>query len=113
MTTPAYSPGLEGVIAGETAICTVEGGLSYRGYFVGDLAAVWGPATDDLWAAGSAGAIAHYDGESWRQVTHQTIGAPYLRQFLALHGTSSIDIWVVGQELGEGGSSGLIYHYQP
>jgi 2-methylcitrate synthase/citrate synthase II len=33
-----YSPGLEGVIAGETAICTVEGGLSYRGYFVGDLA---------------------------------------------------------------------------
>jgi citrate synthase len=39
MTTPAYSPGLEGVIAGETAICTVEGGLSYRGYFVGDLAA--------------------------------------------------------------------------
>ena len=38
MSTPAYSPGLEGVIAGETAICTVEGGLSYRGYFVGDLA---------------------------------------------------------------------------
>jgi citrate synthase len=26
------------VVAGETAICTVEGGLSYRGYFVGDLA---------------------------------------------------------------------------
>lgn len=38
MSTPAYSPGLEGVVAGETAICTVEGGLSYRGYFVGDLA---------------------------------------------------------------------------
>ncbi len=38
MTTPAYSPGLEGVIAGETAICTVEGGLSYRGYHVGELA---------------------------------------------------------------------------
>lgn len=35
---PAYSPGLEGVVAGETAISTVEGGLSYRGYFVGDLA---------------------------------------------------------------------------
>lgn len=40
MSTPAtaYSPGLEGVIAGETAISTVEGGLSYRGYSVGDLA---------------------------------------------------------------------------
>lgn len=37
MTTPAYSPGLEGVVAGETAISTVEGGLSYRGYPVGEL----------------------------------------------------------------------------
>jgi citrate synthase len=34
-----YSPGLEGVIAGETAISTVEGGLRYRGYPVGELAA--------------------------------------------------------------------------
>jgi len=38
MSASTYSPGLEGVIAGETAICTVEDGLSYRGYFVGDLA---------------------------------------------------------------------------
>jgi 2-methylcitrate synthase/citrate synthase II len=33
-----YSPGLEGVIAGETAISTVSGGLSYRGYPVTELA---------------------------------------------------------------------------
>ena len=32
MTTEIYSPGLEGVIAGETAISTVAGGLRYRGY---------------------------------------------------------------------------------
>lgn len=32
-----YSPGLEGVIAGETAISTVAGGLSYRGYPIGEL----------------------------------------------------------------------------
>jgi citrate synthase len=37
-TTPAYSPGLEGVIAGETAVSTIEGGLRYRGYPVGELA---------------------------------------------------------------------------
>ncbi|MFO0844193.1 MAG: citrate/2-methylcitrate synthase [Gemmataceae bacterium] len=39
-TTPqeVYSPGLEGVIAGETAISTVVGGLSYRGYPVTELA---------------------------------------------------------------------------
>jgi len=33
-----YSPGLEGVIAGETAISTTEGGLRYRGYAVTELA---------------------------------------------------------------------------
>jgi 2-methylcitrate synthase/citrate synthase II len=32
-----YSPGLEGVIAGETAISTVTGGLRYRGYPIGEL----------------------------------------------------------------------------
>jgi citrate synthase len=37
MTTEIYSPGLEGVIAGETAISTVTGGLRYRGYPVGEL----------------------------------------------------------------------------
>jgi 2-methylcitrate synthase len=37
---PAYSPGLEGVIAGESAICQVnpDAGLFYRGYDVHDLA---------------------------------------------------------------------------
>ncbi|MCS6850618.1 MAG: citrate synthase [Gemmataceae bacterium] len=38
-TAEIYSPGLEGVIAGETAISTVEGGLRYRGYPVGELVA--------------------------------------------------------------------------
>jgi citrate synthase len=37
-TTEIYSPGLEGIIAGQTAISTVVGGLSYRGYPVGELA---------------------------------------------------------------------------
>src|SRR5437867_1550218 len=39
-TKPAYSPGLEGVIAGETSICWVDpnAGLLYRGYDVHDLA---------------------------------------------------------------------------
>src|SRR4051812_14003226 len=35
-----YSPGLEGVIAGETAISTVAEGLSYRGYKVTELCGV-------------------------------------------------------------------------
>ena len=81
--------------------------------FVGDLTAVWGPGPDDLWGAGGAGAIARYDGESWDEIAHQKIGAPYLRQFLAIHGTAGGDVWVVGQELGEGGSTGLIWRRAP
>src|SRR5437016_4439446 len=38
-TAEIYSPGLEGVIAGETAVSTVQGGLRYRGYPVTELAA--------------------------------------------------------------------------
>lgn len=38
MTTEIYAPGLEGIIAGETAISTVEGGLRYRGYPITELA---------------------------------------------------------------------------
>jgi citrate synthase len=37
MSDPVYSPGLEGVVAGETAVSTIEGGLRYRGYPVGEL----------------------------------------------------------------------------
>lgn len=37
-TSEIYSPGLEGVIAGETAISTITGGLRYRGYPVVELA---------------------------------------------------------------------------
>jgi 2-methylcitrate synthase len=36
--TETYSPGLEGVVAGETAISTVETGLTYRGYAIEELA---------------------------------------------------------------------------
>jgi 2-methylcitrate synthase/citrate synthase II len=37
---PAYSPGLEGVVAGETAISTIGEGLTYRGYAVEEIAAL-------------------------------------------------------------------------
>ncbi|MBT8494421.1 MAG: hypothetical protein KJO07_15300 [Deltaproteobacteria bacterium] len=81
--------------------------------FVGDLAAVWGPEPDDLWAAGTAGSVARYNGSSWNEVRHQRIGAPYLQQLVAIHGSSATNIWAVGTQLGEGGGQGLIFRYQP
>jgi citrate synthase len=38
MSSEPYYPGLEGVIAGETAVSTITGGLKYRGYAIEDLA---------------------------------------------------------------------------
>ncbi|HEY2826625.1 MAG TPA: citrate/2-methylcitrate synthase, partial [Pirellulales bacterium] len=38
MSEPQFHPGLEGVVAGETAISTLTGGLFYRGYPVEELA---------------------------------------------------------------------------
>jgi hypothetical protein len=80
---------------------------------VGDGSAVWGASPDDLWAVGSPGSFAHYDGDSWDERAHQDIGAPYLRQLVAIHGSSATNIWAVGAELGEGGSTPLIFHYDP
>jgi hypothetical protein len=74
-----------------------------------DLNAVWGTGPDQIWAGGSPGVIARYDG-SWDTITQQQIGAPYLRQMHAVHGSSATDVWVVGTQLGEGGAKGLIYH---
>lgn len=81
--------------------------------FIGDLATVWGRAPDDLWAAGGAGSIAHFDGDAWDEVAHQEIGAPYLRQFVAVHGTAEGDVYVVGHQLGESGSTPLVWHRAP
>ena len=81
--------------------------------FVGDLAAVWGPAPDDLWAVGSAGSIARYTGGSWEELAHQKIGSPYLRMFTRVHGSSSTNVWAIGYQLGEGGSTPLLYRYAP
>ena len=38
MSEEIYSPGLEGVVAGETTVSTLAGGLQYRGYAVEELA---------------------------------------------------------------------------
>lgn len=78
---------------------------------LGDFEAVWGIG-DTIWAAGSPGAIIKFDGD-WESLAMQRIGAPYLQQMVAVHGSSANDVWVVGHQLGEGGSTGLIYHIGP
>ncbi len=78
---------------------------------VGEPAAVWGATSDDVWASGSAGSIAHWDGKGWKEVMHQHVGAPYLQQLPSVHGSGPDDIWAVGQQVGSGGSTPLIFHH--
>jgi len=75
----------------------------------GDIQAMWGETPDDLWGAGDFGAIMHYDGDAWREVDSQPIGAPYLRIFSDVHGSGSGDIWAVGNQLGDDGNTPVIY----
>jgi hypothetical protein len=80
---------------------------------VGELSAVWGATPDDVWASGSAGSISHWDGKAWSELTHQKIGAPFLQQLVSVHGTGADDVWIVGQQLGNSGSTPLILHRGP
>jgi hypothetical protein len=49
---------------------------------------IWGSGPSDIYAL-STFDLVDYDGDSWTDVAHQKIGAPNLRLFLAMHGTSS------------------------
>ena len=73
---------------------------------------IWGFGPDDIWAAGTAGQVAHWDGGAWRSVRHQPIGAPYLHQFHAVHGSPSAGVFVVGQVLGAEGNHGIIFKHE-
>jgi hypothetical protein len=61
--------------------------------------AVWGSATDDVFAAGSGGTILHYDGNSWMP---QPSGSGGL--LAGVWGTAPDDVFAVG-------SGGTILHY--
>ncbi|HTU89434.1 MAG TPA: citrate/2-methylcitrate synthase [Gemmataceae bacterium] len=94
MTTEIYSPGLEGVIAGETAISTVAGGLRYRGYPVTELAE---KATFDevayLLLYGELPAVAQLADFQKRIATARCLPGPLINLLGAIPlGTSSMDV---------------------
>ena len=52
-----------------------------------DLSAVWGTATDDVWATGNWGVAWHWDGGSWTQTLTGT-DAPLNGVWVDSHGTA-------------------------
>jgi len=79
---PPYSPGLDGVIAGETAICQVDpnAGLLYRGYDVDELAPSV-PFEDIVWLLFYGDLPTPADSESLRArlAAEQALPAPVLQ----------------------------------
>jgi hypothetical protein len=71
----------------------VEGGWCWQrpNQFGTSLAAVWGNAVDDVWAAGADGTLAHFDGASWQLVPSGSSADLY-----AVWGASAHDVWAVG-----------------
>ncbi|MCA9620589.1 MAG: hypothetical protein KC731_16315 [Myxococcales bacterium] len=82
---------------------------SFENDFTAEAAALWGSSSDDIWGVGTPGGVIHYDGSEWTEEGHQEIGAPYLRQFHAVHGSGQGDVWIVGTELGDGGAVPQLY----
>lgn len=79
MAEPIYSPGLEGILAGETAISTIAGGLQYRGYRIEDLSA---HATFEevafLLLYGELPTAAEVDAFTLRLAAHAAVAPPIL-----------------------------------
>lgn len=64
-----------------------------------DLEALWGIASDDIWAGGSNGYLFHWDGRAW---TYSSCLGGYTVR--GIHGRARDDVWAVADE-------GIVYHW--
>jgi len=67
--------------------------------FPRSLRAIWGSGIRDIWAVGERGAIIHYDGTAWSQLSN----SPTTLGLRGVWGTAANDVWAVGD-------SGVILH---
>jgi hypothetical protein len=60
--------------------------------------ALWGSASNDVWAVGSAGTILHWNGETWR-LADEPLRTATKEDLFAVWGTSSSDLWIAGRNV--------------
>jgi hypothetical protein len=58
-----------------------------------DFSGVWGSSSSDVWAVGSFGTIAHYNGTSWSGVSS---GITRDQNLTSVWGTTASNVWAVG-----------------
>lgn len=79
---------------------TIKTGAVFAKYSVitqlsANLFTIWGAASDDIWAAGSAGTIAHWDGKCW---TNYADAVDITSPISTIHGLKADDIWAAGND---------------
>jgi len=86
------------VAAGEGRAVTLRDGVwSESALPVENVFALWGPASDDLFAVGEG--VAHFDGAEW-----SLMSVPITARLRAVWGTASADVFAVGE-------AGVILHW--
>ncbi len=61
--------------------------------------AVWGKTPNDVYLAGDFGQLRHWDGSTFSLVKTTIDAIPLTTAFYAMWGTSSTDLWIVGDEI--------------
>ncbi len=59
--------------------------------------AAWGSGPEDVWAVGYYGQIRHWDGSSWAVSRLAVDGNPIYNDLYSIHGSSTKDVWAVGE----------------
>jgi hypothetical protein len=76
--------------------------------------AIWGAASNDVYAVGDTGLILHYNGSAWAKQPYET-GFPQNRDLHGIWGTGPTDIWAVAKHTVLLHNNGVVdtNHYNP
>ncbi|MGC4118136.1 MAG: hypothetical protein QM765_27015 [Myxococcales bacterium] len=63
----------------------------------GAFSALWGSSATDLWAVGSDGSLAHFDGKAWSVPPESASGGETPSPLFAVWGAGPADVWAAGE----------------
>lgn len=86
MGTSVFAVGLQGLVFRYSGGWQVQNSNTLSALY-----GIWGSAADDIWAAGQAGVVIHWNGTAWTPVT-----SPTTQDLYAIGGSSISNLWFVG-----------------
>jgi hypothetical protein len=91
----------DGFINSSTGVCAADGWCWDDPLPSGNgIEAMWGPTSNDLWAVGDFGLLAHWDGHTWQGQFERNDNGGYF----AVSGSGDHAVWAVGE-------AGLVSHF--